>query len=92
MRGWRRIVYVPLTDLIHSSFISDCMGFTPLISDDQHTCRMPADVDEDAFIPKAVVLPQPGDHPNASNFSYFVLKCRSVPFLGLAPLMPILTL
>jgi hypothetical protein len=54
------------------------MGFTPLIPDDQHTCRMPADVDEDAFVPKSAVLPQPVDQLGASNFSYFVQKCKSV--------------
>ena len=57
-------------------FISDCVGVAPLISDDQHTCRMPADVDEDAFIPKSVVLPQPAEQLGASNFSYFVQKCK----------------
>ncbi|KAF8510903.1 hypothetical protein JB92DRAFT_2726938 [Gautieria morchelliformis] len=70
-RMWWDIFYYDL-------FISDCMGFTPLIPDDQHTCRMPADVDEDAFVPKSAALPPPVDHLGASNFSYFVQKCKSV--------------
>lgn len=52
------------------------MGFPPLISDDQHTCRMPADVDEDAFVPRSLALPQPAEQPGASSFSYFVQKCK----------------
>ncbi|KAF8580099.1 hypothetical protein K439DRAFT_1620091 [Ramaria rubella] len=68
-RMWWDVFYYDL-------FISDCMGFAPLISDDQHTCRMPADVDEDAFLPKSAALPQPAEHLGASNFSYFVQKCK----------------
>lgn len=57
-------------------FVSDCMGFPPMISDDQHTTRIPADVDEDAFVPKSVSLPPPSDYLYSSNFSYFLLKCK----------------
>lgn len=61
---------------VSGRFISDSMGVPPLISDDQHTCRLPADVDEDAFAPKSGALPPPTGHLGASNFSYFVQKCR----------------
>ncbi|GJJ14775.1 hypothetical protein Clacol_009043 [Clathrus columnatus] len=68
-RVWWDIFY-------YDVFISDCLGFPPMISDDQHTCRLPADVDEEAFVPKSVSLPIPSEYLGASNFSYFLLKCK----------------
>ncbi|KAG6369108.1 hypothetical protein JVT61DRAFT_1466 [Boletus reticuloceps] len=62
-------------------FISDYMGCSPLISDTEHTTRLPMDVDEDVFTPACTTIPLPRSplslvEPNSSDFKYFGLKCR----------------
>lgn len=64
-------------------FISDYMGRSPLISDTEHTTRLPMDVDEDVFTPACTTVPLPRSplsllEPNSSDFKYFGLKCRYV--------------
>ena len=64
-------------------FISDYMGRSPLISDAEHTTRLPMDVDEDVFTPACTTVPLPRSplslsEPNSSDFKYFGLKCRYV--------------
>ncbi|KIJ39174.1 hypothetical protein M422DRAFT_258065 [Sphaerobolus stellatus SS14] len=49
-RVWWEVFYYDL-------FISDSLGLAPLIADDQHTCRLPVKVDDEAFTPKSSVLP-----------------------------------
>ena len=41
-------------------FVSDCMGQPPTIAEGAYTTRLPADVDEDAFDPRSMLLPIPG--------------------------------
>ncbi|KIK93010.1 hypothetical protein PAXRUDRAFT_543239 [Paxillus rubicundulus Ve08.2h10] len=62
-------------------FVSDYMGRTPLISDMEHTTRLPMDVDEDVFTPASTSIPLPRSplsslEPNPTDFKYFGLKCR----------------
>ena len=69
-------------------FISDYMGRSPLISDTEHTTRLPMDVDEDVFTPACTTIPLPRSplsllEPNSSDFKYFGLKCRYVPDFGI---------
>ncbi|KAG6336657.1 hypothetical protein ID866_2438 [Astraeus odoratus] len=76
-RLWWDIFYYDL-------FVSDYMGRSPLISDMEHTTRLPMDVDEDVFTPACTSLPLPRSpmslvEPNISDFKYFRLKCRYVP-------------
>ena len=56
------------------------MGQPPLIADNTHTTRLPADVDEDKFTPSCVSLPEPPegsiDPPSETSSVYFSLKCR----------------
>ena len=59
------------------------MGRSPLISDSEHTTRLPQDVDEDVFTPACTSTPLPRSplsllEPNVSDFKYFGLKCRCV--------------
>ncbi|KAG9310210.1 hypothetical protein JVU11DRAFT_9853 [Chiua virens] len=73
-RLWWDIFYYDL-------FISDYMGRSPLISDAEHTTRLPMDVDEDVFTPACTSIPLPRNplsllEPNSSDFKYFGLKCR----------------
>ncbi|KAF8843525.1 hypothetical protein BDN67DRAFT_166858 [Paxillus ammoniavirescens] len=73
-RLWWDIFYYDL-------FVSDYMGRTPLISDMEHTTRLPMDVDEDVFTPACTSIPLPRSplsplEPNSSDFKYFGLKCR----------------
>ncbi|KAF9224961.1 hypothetical protein BS17DRAFT_669963, partial [Gyrodon lividus] len=73
-RLWWDIFYYDL-------FVSDYMGRSPLISDMDHTTRLPMDVDEDVFTPACTSVPLPRSplsllEPNSSDFKYFGLKCR----------------
>ncbi|KAH7883073.1 hypothetical protein F5I97DRAFT_1901712 [Phlebopus sp. FC_14] len=73
-RLWWDIFYYDL-------FVSDFMGRSPLISDMEHTTRLPMDVDEDVFTPACTSVPLPRHplsllEPNSSDFKYFGLKCR----------------
>ena len=52
------------------------MGHPPLIADNTHTTRLPADVEEDKFTPSCMSLPTPeGTHGDSSSV-YFGLKLR----------------
>ncbi|RPD61567.1 hypothetical protein L226DRAFT_460909, partial [Lentinus tigrinus ALCF2SS1-7] len=72
-RVWWEVFYFDL-------FVADCMGQPPLIADNTHTTRLPADVEEDKFTPSCVSLPEPADggaEPTSETSSvYFSLKCR----------------
>ena len=52
------------------------MGHPPLIADNTHTTRLPADVEEDQFTPSCTSLPIPDDLQGDSSSTYFGLKCR----------------
>lgn len=70
----------------HRRFISDYMGKSPLISDAEHTTRLPMDVDEDVFTAACTTIPLPRSplsllEPNSSDFKYFGLKCRYIYFI-----------
>lgn len=72
-RLWWDIFYYDL-------FVSDYMGRSALISDTEHTTRLPMDVDEDVFTPACTSIPLPRSplsllEPNVSDFKYFGLKC-----------------
>ncbi|KAI0718612.1 hypothetical protein C8T65DRAFT_570571, partial [Cerioporus squamosus] len=70
-RIWWEVFYFDL-------FAADCMGQPPLIADNTHTTRLPADVNEDKFTPSCVSLPEPDDGaaPPDTSSVYFSLKCR----------------
>ncbi|KIO11415.1 hypothetical protein M404DRAFT_128017, partial [Pisolithus tinctorius Marx 270] len=75
-RLWWDIFYYDL-------FVSDYMGRSALISDTEHTTRLPMDVDEDVFTPACTSIPLPRSplsllEPNVSDFKYFGLKCRYI--------------
>jgi hypothetical protein len=64
-------------------FLSDCMGQPALIADGSFSTKLPADVDEDVFDPRASFLPIPAFKDGKlgwckSEFKYFELKCRYV--------------
>ena len=52
------------------------MGHPPLIADNTHTTRLPADVDEEKFTPSCTSLPEPDNMDADSSSVYFSLKCR----------------
>ena len=52
------------------------MGHPPLIADNTHTTRLPADVEEDKFTPSCMSLPTPEGTHGDSSFVYFGLKLR----------------
>ncbi|KIJ39181.1 hypothetical protein M422DRAFT_258072 [Sphaerobolus stellatus SS14] len=83
-RVWWEVFYYDL-------FISDSLGLTLLIADDQHTCRLPAEVDDEAFTPKSSVLPLlspvsalesdvvgtgSSNGVSVGGVGYFIQKCR----------------
>lgn len=70
-------VYAPLFFWL-SRFLSDSMGQEPLIDDETCTTRLPADVDEEAFLPSSTSLPLPRPQCNSA---YFIQKCRYVELL-----------
>lgn len=72
-RLWWDVFYYDL-------FVSDYMGRSALISDTEHTTRLPMDVDEEVFTPACTSIPLPRSplsllEPNVSDFKYFGLKC-----------------
>ncbi|TBU25730.1 hypothetical protein BD311DRAFT_598604, partial [Dichomitus squalens] len=68
-RVWWEVYYYDL-------FVADAMGHPPLIADNTHTTRLPADVEEDKFTPSCMSLPHPeGTHGDMSSV-YFGLKLR----------------
>ena len=52
-----------------------------MISAEEFSTRLPADVDDEAFDPSSTFLPPPSER---SNISFFILKCQLVtcPFLN----------
>ena len=52
------------------------MGHPPLIADNTHTTRLPADVEEDKFTPSCMSLPTPEGTHGYSSSVYFGLKLR----------------
>ncbi|KIJ39201.1 hypothetical protein M422DRAFT_258091 [Sphaerobolus stellatus SS14] len=83
-RVWWEVFYYDL-------FKSNSLGLAPLITDDQHTCRLPAEVDDEAFTPKSSVLPLlspvsalesdvvgtgSSDGVSVGGMGYFIQKCR----------------
>ncbi|PIL29170.1 transcription factor [Ganoderma sinense ZZ0214-1] len=68
-RVWWEVYYYDL-------FVADAMGHPPLIADNTHTTRLPADVEEDQFTPSCTSLPVPEDIQGDSSSIYFCLKCR----------------
>ncbi|KAI0357665.1 hypothetical protein OH77DRAFT_1494588 [Trametes cingulata] len=68
-RLWWDVVYYDL-------FVADCMGHPPLIADNTHTTRLPADVDEEKFTPSSTSLPVPDNADSDMSSTYFGLKCR----------------
>ncbi|KAI0363968.1 hypothetical protein BV20DRAFT_957174 [Pilatotrama ljubarskyi] len=68
-RLWWDVVYYDL-------FVADCMGHPPLIADNTHTTRLPADVDEEKFTPSSTSLPVPDNADSDMSSAYFGLKCR----------------
>ncbi|KIK29435.1 hypothetical protein PISMIDRAFT_59532, partial [Pisolithus microcarpus 441] len=75
-RLWWDVFYYDL-------FVSDYMGRSALISDTEHTTRLPMDVDEEVFTPACTSIPLPRSplsllEPNVSDFKYFGLKCRYI--------------
>ncbi|KAI0753333.1 hypothetical protein C8Q80DRAFT_507598 [Daedaleopsis nitida] len=68
-RVWWEVFYFDL-------FVADAMGHPPLIADNSHTTRLPADVDEDKFTPSCTSLPEPEGTDGDSSSVYFSLKCR----------------
>ncbi|EIN14590.1 hypothetical protein PUNSTDRAFT_118038 [Punctularia strigosozonata HHB-11173 SS5] len=71
-RAWWDVYY-------YDVFVSDALGHPPLIADDTHTTKMPADVDEAAFGPHCTSLPIPpplrAEDGDASS-AFFGLKCK----------------
>jgi hypothetical protein len=55
--------------------VSDCMGQPPLIADNTHTTRLPAEVDEDWFKPASTSLPPVNEH-TLNTSAYLVQKFR----------------
>ena len=75
-----------LTPLI-CSFVSDAIGQAPSIQDGTFTTKLPADVDEEQFVPSSISLPLPlprraGGDPTEVGFAYFIQKCRFVLVLS----------
>ncbi|KAI1792435.1 hypothetical protein LXA43DRAFT_341743 [Ganoderma leucocontextum] len=68
-RVWWEVYYYDL-------FVADAMGHPPLIADNTHTTRLPADVEEDQFTPSCTSFPIPEDLQCDSSSIYFGLKCR----------------
>ncbi|KAI8989053.1 hypothetical protein BD414DRAFT_415220 [Trametes punicea] len=68
-RLWWEVFYFDL-------FVADCMGHTPLIADNSHTTKVPADVDEEKFTPSSTSLPVPESAESDTSSVYFGLKCR----------------
>ncbi|KAH9851054.1 hypothetical protein C2E23DRAFT_733557 [Lenzites betulinus] len=68
-RLWWDVFYYDL-------FVADCMGHPPLIADNTHTTRLPADVDEEKFTPSSTSLPIPEGADSDTSSTYFSLKCR----------------
>nr|VWO98587.1 Eukaryotic translation initiation factor 3 subunit G (eIF3g) (Eukaryotic translation initiation factor 3 RNA-binding subunit) (eIF-3 RNA-binding subunit) (Translation initiation factor eIF3 p33 subunit homolog) (eIF3 p33 homolog) [Ganoderma boninense] len=68
-RVWWEVYYYDL-------FVADAMGHPPLIADNTHTTRLPADVEEGQFTPSCTSLPVPEDIQGDSSSIYFGLKCR----------------
>ncbi|KAI0827295.1 hypothetical protein BC628DRAFT_1318765 [Trametes gibbosa] len=68
-RLWWDVFYYDL-------FVADCMGHPPLIADNTHTTRLPADVDEEKFTPSSTSLPVPDGADSDGSSTYFSLKCR----------------
>ncbi|KAI0634350.1 hypothetical protein C8Q77DRAFT_1055628 [Trametes polyzona] len=68
-RLWWDVFYYDL-------FVADCMGQPPLIADNTHTTRLPADVDEEKFTPSSTSLPTPDSAESDTSSAYFGLKCR----------------
>ncbi|KAH9903348.1 hypothetical protein C8Q73DRAFT_633805 [Cubamyces lactineus] len=68
-RLWWDVFYYDL-------FVADCMGHPPLIADNTHTTRVPADVDEEKFTPSSTTLPIPESADSDTSSVYFGLKCR----------------
>ncbi|OSD00515.1 hypothetical protein PYCCODRAFT_1371201 [Trametes coccinea BRFM310] len=68
-RLWWDVYYYDL-------FVADCMGQPPLIADNTHTTRVPADVDEEKFTPSSTSLPVPENADSDVSSVYFGLKCR----------------
>ncbi|OJT05904.1 hypothetical protein TRAPUB_3254 [Trametes pubescens] len=68
-RLWWDVIYYDL-------FVADCMGHPPLIADNTHTTRLPADVDEEKFTPSSTSLPTSESADGDTSSVYFGLKCR----------------
>ena len=70
------------SDCLEFSFVSDCMGHSPLIADNSFTTKLPADVDEEAFNPSSATITAPMNGEESDKDSmYFILKCRYVLLL-----------
>lgn len=60
------------------SYMSECMGHTPLIDHEGYNTQLPSDVDESRFRPESKELPPPNGSTTNHNLSHFVYKCRYV--------------
>ncbi|TDL27988.1 hypothetical protein BD410DRAFT_781925 [Rickenella mellea] len=57
-------------------YVSDCMGQPPSISDDQHTTRMPAEVNESLFNPASTSLPSRDEDSLYGNITFQIIFRR----------------